>query len=216
MIVSYCKKCKKESEGSVCRYCGKRASASCVRDVWRATRVPAADGAAWKSIIGVLLIVTVLILVVLFTFEKLVNSTPAFKALLTGQMLTLTLSIPFVGLLICFAALTLQGREEVRYSLDTVGVHTQVWHRASRLRSIARLQASRLNKAIAANDGTKYILADERHLIWSDINEIHYAPSAGLIKLYHTPHFAPLILRIPPEEYETAEEIVKKMAKIKD
>ena len=56
MIVSYCKKCNLDSEGTVCTSCGKRASASCVRDVWRIIRVPGADASTWRSLAsGILL-----------------------------------------------------------------------------------------------------------------------------------------------------------------
>ena len=216
MIVSYCKKCKKESAGSVCQYCGKRAPSSAVRDVWRTVRIPLTDAGVWKSIALVLAIVTVLLCAILFGLERIFNTKAEFSALLNGQLLTLILTVPFAGVGISFLFLTLQGREEVRFFLDQQGAHTQVWHRASRLRSLGRLQASRLNDTVSSNDGTKYILADERHMLWADVNEIRYLPSSGLIRLYHIPHFAPLVLRIPPEEYDIAEAIVKKYAKIKD
>lgn len=216
MIVSYCKKCKTESSGSVCKTCGKRAPAASVRDVWRTVRVPAADGATWRSVIILLLLVTVLLFVFVFGAERLMTTSAQFSSIIASQLLTYVLMVPFIGLILSFVFLTAQGREEIRFSLDTTGAHTQTWHRASRLRSWARLQSAGLSRAIAAQDGTKFVLADERHMLWQDVNEIKYSPSTGTIRLYHTPHLAPLTLRIPPDEYDTAEAIVKKYAKIKE
>ena len=112
------------------------------------------------------------------------------------------------------AMLLLQGREEIRYTLDMTGAHLQTWHRASYLRSWARLQSAGMDKAIPSRDGSRYVISEERHIRWKDIHEIKYIPSAGSIKLYHVRHLAPFILRIPDEEYDTAEAIVKKHTKI--
>ncbi len=215
MIVSYCKKCRLESAGKVCPSCGKKASAASVRDVWRTVRVPAADGAAWRSLILVLLLCTALLALLLLGAERLMNTAAHFQQVY-GSILTLTLLAPLVGLLIGAAALLLQGREEIRYSLDTTGAHTQTWHRFSHIRSWARLQGTSSADAVEATDGTKFVMSDERHILWQDVNEIKYSPASGTIRLYHTPHLAPLTLRIPPDEYETAELIVKKYAKLKD
>ena len=215
MIVSYCKKCRLESAGKVCPSCGKKASAASVRDVWRTVRVPAADGAAWRSLILVLLLCTALLALLLLGAERLMNTAAHFQQVY-GSILTLTLLAPLVGLLIGATALLLQGREEIRYSLDTTGAHTQTWHRFSHIRSWARLQGACSADAVEATDGTRFVMSDERHILWQDVNEIKYSPASGTIRLYHTPHLAPLTLRIPPDEYETAELIVKKYAKLKD
>lgn len=216
MIVSYCKKCKTESAGSVCQTCGKRAPAALVRDVWRTVRVPAADSAAWRSVITALLFVTALLFLLIFGAERLMSARTKFDQVFSSPLLTYVLGVPFIGVLAAFLVFSMQGREEVRYSLDTAGAHTQTWHRASRIRSLARLQSPRMDEALEAQDGARYIMADERHMLWQDVNEIKYSPASGTIRLYHTPHLAPMTLRIPPDEYDTAEAIVKKYAKIKD
>ena len=112
------------------------------------------------------------------------------------------------------AAFSLQGREEIRYILDMEGAHMQTWYRASRIHAWARLQRADMSSAHQSRDGSKYLKAEERHLLWRDINEIGYSPSTGTIRLYRTPHLAPFVLRIPPEEYEMAEALIKKHTKI--
>ena len=215
MIVSYCKKCKMETAGVVCSQCGKKQPAANVRDVWRAVRVPVADASAWRSALWVLLLTAALLFLLLFGAERLMSSSVKFDSVLGSQLTTYVLLVPVAGLALLFLALSLQGREEIRYSLDTTGAHLQVWHRASRVRSLARLQAPRLSDAVLGQDGMKYTLADERHMLWQDVNEIKYSQGAGLIRLYHTPHLAPFQLRIPAEEYDTAEAIIKKYTKLK-
>ncbi len=213
MIVSYCKKCKQDSEGTVCASCGKRASASSVRDVWRVIRVPGAEGGAWRSLLFGVLIVFVLLAGVLTLVERFQSSQWDFEQHI-GGILSSAAILSALCFLLGGALLLLQGREEVRYTLDMTGAHQQTWHRASRLRSWARLQSARLDTAIPSRDGTRYVISEERHLRWQDIHEIKYVPSSGQIRLYHVRHLAPFVLRIPDEEYDTAEAIVKKHTKV--
>ena len=214
MIVSYCKKCKIESEGSVCQQCGKRASASGIRDVWRTVRVPSADTGAWRSAIAVLVSVVVLLLAVLLLVERFGTVAQDFRAS-AGSLISAVAIAGVIGLLIVLAAFSLQGREEIRYILDMDGAHMQTWYRATRLHGWARLQHVSMASAVQSRDGARYIKAEERHLLWRDINEIGYSPSTGTIRLYRVPHLAPFVLRIPPEEYEMAEALVKKHTRVR-
>ncbi len=212
MIVSYCKKCKVESEGSVCQQCGKRATASSTRDVWHTIRVPGADGSAWCSGVAALLWVVIILLISLLLIERMNTTANRFA----GSMSSLISGVAIagvIGLLLCLAAFSLQGREEIRYILDMDGAHMQVWYRASPVHALARLQRISMKSATPSRDGTKYVKAEERFLHWRDVNEIRCSPSTGTIRLYRVPHLAPFILRIPPEEYELAEALVKKHAK---
>ena len=56
-------------------------------------------------------------------------------------------------------------------------------------------------------------LSQERHLLWKDVAQVQYRPARAVIALYHTPHIAPLVLRLPPEEYELAKAYVGKYCK---
>ena len=213
MIVSYCKKCKLDSEGTVCSSCGKRASASCVRDVWRIVRVPGADAGTWRSVARGILLAAVILTGGLVLLERFQSSQQDFENHLGGILSTAAILTAGV-FAVAAAMLLLQGREEIRYTLDMTGAHLQTWHRASYLRSWARLQSARMDRAIPSRDGSRYVISEERHIRWKDIHEIKYVPSAGAIKLYHVRHLAPFILRIPDEEYDTAEAIVKKHTRI--
>ena len=177
MIVSYCKKCKLESEGAVCQNCGKRASASSIRDVWRTVRVPGADAGAWRSAVGVLSFTVLLLLAVLLLAERFGTSAQNF-AVSAGTLISAVAVAGVIGLLLVVAAYSLQGREEIRYILDMEGAHMQTWYRASRIHAWARLQRANMSAAVQSRDGAKYIKAEERHLLWRDINEIGYSPSA--------------------------------------
>ena len=213
MIVSYCKKCKLDSEGTVCSSCGKRASASCVRDVWRIVRVPGADAGTWRSVARGILLAAVILTGGLVLLERFQSSQQDFENHLGGILSTAAILTAGV-FAVAAAMLLLQGREEIRYTLDMTGAHLQTWHRASYLRSWARLQSARMDRAIPSRDGSRYVISEERHIRWKDIHEIKYVPSTGSIKLYHVRHLAPFILRIPDEEYDTAEAIVKKHTRI--
>ena len=56
-------------------------------------------------------------------------------------------------------------------------------------------------------------LSQERHLMWRDVQAVQYKPGKAVIALYHTLHIAPLLLRLPPEEYELAKAYVGKYCK---
>ncbi|MBQ8082089.1 MAG: hypothetical protein IJ240_09375 [Clostridia bacterium] len=212
MIVSYCKKCNLESSGAICQNCGKKASVNAVRDVWRTVRVPVADIGAWKNAGVVVLVTCVVLLAVLLTAERLMSTSASFAAT-SGSLIAAVILALLIGIALVFGLLALQGREEVRYSLNMEGACMQTWYRASRLRAWARLQHVDMGNTVAAADGVRYFMADERRMAWQDVNEIKYSPSTGTIRLYHTPHLAPFVLRLPPEEYDTAEAIVKKYTK---
>ena len=213
MIVSYCKKCNLDSEGTVCSSCGKRASAAGVRDVWRIIRVPGADANTWRSLASGILLTALILTVSLVLLERFQSSQQDFENHLGGILSTAAI-LTALAFVLAGGMLMLQGREEIRYTLDMTGAHLQTWHRASYLRSWARLQSAKMDQAIASRDGSRYVISEERHIRWKDIHEIKYVPSAGAIKLYHVRHLAPFILRIPDEEYDTAEAIVKKHTKI--
>ncbi len=213
MIVSYCKKCKMESEGAVCQQCGKRAPSSSIRDVWRTVRVPGADTGAWRSAVGILSFTVIVLLAALLLIERFGSSAQNFAAS-AGSLISAVAVAGVIGLLIVVAAFSLQGREEIRYILDMEGAHMQTWYRASRVHAWSRLQHANMGAAVQSRDGSKYLKAEERHLLWRDINEINYSPSTGTIRLYRAPHLAPFVLRIPPEEYEMAEALIKKHTKI--
>ena len=214
MIVSYCKKCKIESEGAVCQQCGKRAPASGMKDVWRTVRVPSADAGAWRSAVGALSFVVIVLLAVLLLAERFGAASQQNFSMSVGSLISSIAIAGVIGLLLVLAAFSLQGREEIRYILDTEGAHMQTWYRASRVHAWARLQHAAMRSAVQSRDGARYIKAEERHLLWRDITEISYSPSTGTIRLYRTPHLAPFVLRIPPEEYDMAEALVKKHTKI--
>jgi len=212
MIVSYCKKCKIDSEGTTCSRCGKHASSSQTRDVWRTVRVPGADTGAWRSAITVIGIVALLLLTGLLVLERLTN-TDRNLAAASGIIISSVAVCAVIAILVVALAFALQGREEIRFTLDMEGAHTQTWHRAGYLRSWARLQHADMKSAVRSRDGTYYVKCEERHILWRDVNQTRYSPASGTIRLYHTPHLAPFVLRLPPEEYAMAEALVKKHSK---
>lgn len=175
--------------------------------------MPSADTGAWRSAVGALLSVTVLLLVGLLLTERLTSTAQQFSTSSISLISAVAIA-GVIGALLVVAAFSLQGREEIRYILDMEGAHMQTWYRASRLHSWARLQRSQMQSTVPSRDGAKYIKAEERHLRWQDIIDINYSPSSGTIRLYRTPHLAPFVLRIPPEEYEMAEALVKKHTRV--
>lgn len=215
MICSYCKRCKTESPGDVCRICGKHAAAGSQRDVWSTASVPLADSRIWKSIVITLIAVALLLTVVVFGLEALVSDAGKVRLLWSSPLPRLIFLIVPLGLAVSFLFLTIQGRETIVYVLDPQGAHLQTWHQPSRLKSWSRLQSADPACDVPQQDGTVMHLSQERHLIWADVQSVRYRPRIAAIYLYHTPRLAPMVLKLPPEEYETAAAYVGKYCKVK-
>lgn len=213
MIYSYCKKCKIESPGDTCQNCGKRATAAAMRDVWSIAALPLADGRAWKAALLALCAVVALLFLLIFGLEAMLCGTQKFVNLWQSGLPACVFAILPVGLLIVFLFLYLQGREVNVYVLDPKGAHLQTWHEPGRAKSWARLQSADKRNDIPQQDGSVMHLSQERHLLWADVQQVKYKPAHASIFVYHTPNCAPLILHLPPEEYDLAAAYVGKYCK---
>lgn len=210
MIRWYCKKCGQDSDTEICSQCGKKLSGATLRDLWTVYRVPLSDLCAWKNAFLFLLILALVMTVILFIGEFLLsNAEEALKMSVSGPVAAVFLLIPLGLLLLCFGFL-LQGRETLVYCLDSRGAHMQTWHEAGRLRCWARLQAWHPEDIVENPDGSAVLLSQTRHLMWADVREVVFAPARGEIRLYSSLRLAPFVLRLPPDEYDTAERMVKK------
>ena len=213
MIYSYCKRCKLESPGDVCRSCGKRATANAQRDVWSIASVPLADGRTWKGVFYTLLAVAALLLAVVFGLESLTSDGGKVAQLWNGAVPRMIILILPMGMLVAFLFLLAQGREVIVYVLDPQGAHLQTWHQPSRIKSWARLQSADPRQNIPQQDGSVMHLSQERHMIWNDVQSVRYKPRNAAILIYHTPYLAPMVLKLPPDEYEMAAAYVGKYCK---
>lgn len=213
MIYSYCKKCKTESPGDTCRGCGKHATAAAQRDIWSIASVPLADGRAWRGALYALLMVVGLLLALVFGLEAMVSGSVQVARLWAGSLPQAIFAVLPLGLAATFLALFLQGREVIVYVLDPRGAHLQTWHEPSRLKSWARLQSADPSRDVPQQDGSVMHLSQERHCLWADVQAVKYKPGRAAIYLYHTPHIAPMVLRLPPDEYDVAAAYVGKYCK---
>ncbi len=215
MIYSYCNRCKLETPGDVCAGCGKRAAAGSQRDIWSITCLPLADGRIWLASLLALTGAAVLLLITVFAAEAILGNASRAALLWNSSVPRLALAAVPLGLAAVFLFLLLQGKEVEVYILDKNGAHLQTWHEPHKLKSWARLQSADPQKNIQQQDGTVMHLAQERHINWRDVVDVQYKPRHSAIHLYHTPHCAPLVLRLPDGEYNTAAAYVGKYCKKK-
>ena len=214
MIKSYCKRCKIESLGDTCMQCGKRAPAGSLRDVWSSTNYPIRDMRLWRGAFLVLLCVLALLLLIVFGLELMMHGNTQTEALWKGRMPLLIFILAPLGLGMMLILLLLQGQETNVYVLDKDGAHQVTWHKPSALRSWARLQTADRKRDVRQQDGTVMRLSQERHMRWEDVVAVKYLPQRSVIRLYHTPHCAPMILRLSSkEEYDLAAAFVGKYCK---
>ena len=215
MIYSYCKRCKKESPEDVCQQCGKRAPVAAQRDIWSISTVPLADGRIWLNTFFTLLSVVALLLLLVFGVEIIVNGTGQAALLWQSAACRLILALLPLGMGLMLLLLLLQGREVNVFVLDKEGAHQQTWHKPSFIKSWARLQSVDRERDVRQLDGTVMHLSQERHLLWKDVQDVKYRKRKSAISIFHTPHCAPMVLKLPYGEYDLAEAYVQKYTKKK-
>ena len=175
--------------------------------------LPLTDGRVWRGTALALVGVVTLLLLIVFGMEFIMGGNDRAARLWQGGVPRLILALLPLGLGITFLFLALQGKEVSVYFLDKDGAHLQTWHKPSKIKSWARLQSADREKDVAQADGTTMHLSQERHIRWADVQAVKYQPQRAAIQLFHTPHCAPLILRLPSEEYEAAAAYVGKNCK---
>ena len=213
MIYSYCKRCRLESPGDTCAGCGKRSTAAAQRDIWSVANVPLSDGRLWRGALYTLLGVSALLFAVILGLEALLRDAASAQRLLQGGLPRLIAALAAMGLALVFLFLALQGREVNVYVLDPQGAHLQTWHTPQKWKSWARLQSADPEKNVPQPDGSVMHLSQERHLMWRDVQSVRYQPDRAAIYVYHTPHCAPLILKLPAGEFDLAAAYVGKYCK---
>lgn len=213
MIYSYCKHCKAESPGDTCQTCGRRATANAQRNVWSAAFQPLTDGRVWKGVLLTLAVVAGLAFLVLIGVDALLLGPSGASRVMQGNLPALIFALLPIGLLAAFLCLYFQGKEILVYVLDPQGAHLQTWHEPSRKKSWARLQTADPSLNVQNQNGGMMHLAQERHMVWQDVQSVKYRPQSCTILLYHTPHCAPMVLRLPQNEYELAAAYVAKYCK---
>ena len=213
MIKSYCKRCKIESLGDTCMQCGKRAPAAAQRDIWSISTNPLTDLRLWRGAVLVLLSVTALLLLIVFGLEFMMHGNAQATALWQGRVPRLIFVLIPLGIGVMLLMLLLQGPEINMFVLDKDCAHQLTWHKPSVIKSWARLQTADRKRDVRQQDGTVMRLSQERHMRWEDVVAVKDLPHRSVIRLYHTPHCAPMILRLPSEEYDLAAAFVGKNCK---
>ena len=213
MIKSYCKRCKIESLGETCSLCGKKPPAAAQRDIWSISTNPLTDPGLWRGAVLVLLGVAALLLLIVFGLEFMMRGNAQAHVLWQGRVPRLIFVLIPLGVGVMLLTLLLQGPEINMFVLDKDCAHQLTWHKPSAVKSWARLQTADRKRDVRQQDGTVMRLSQERHMRWDDVVSVKYLPQRAMIRLYHTPHCAPMILRLPSEEYDQAAEFVKKYCK---
>ena len=215
MIKYYCKKCNLDNDGPVCQSCGKKLTGGSMHNVWAIRRLPLTDGSVWLFAFAIGCTVSLLLFVILFGAEFFLTGTDKMTALFATNLPMLVLAIIPLVLLITGLMLALQGKEVLFYSIESYGVILRTWHGASRIKCWARLCGAKMDHVMEDENGQGVIMAYERVTLWKDVKQVRYFPRRAEIRLYHAAHLAPMVLRIPQEEYQAAETLVKKFCKNK-
>ncbi len=206
----YCEKCKRLSPERQCTACGKSLAGNTYRNIWTVVRVPASDVLIWRKVLLYLLVLDVLVFLAVLIGSLF---TGKVEQALSSNAIAVILSVYPAGLLITLIGLILQGREDIWYTLENDNVRMQVWYRSSHIHSWSRLQSYSARSNCPQPDGIVLTPQKERILPWSELTGFKVQARLGRIWLYHHGAFAPMILRIPAEEFDRAEALVRKACK---
>ncbi len=199
MVGYFCKKCKTDNAAPACATCGARLSPKTARVLFRETRLPALDGAAWKGAVTVLVIAVLLLLLALLCCEFALGGAASVSRLATGALIPAVLLALVCGAGLILGVLIAQGREENYYILDEQGAHVQTWVRDQRVKCLARMQSYAQCKKTRAQDaaGQTLVMVENRCLPWTDVRRVEYR--RGRVLLYAAAS-SPSMSPRPPEE----------------
>ena len=215
MIKYYCKKCNLDNDQPICESCGKKLTGSTMHSVWAIHRLPFADGGVWLAALGISCTVSLLLFIIIIGAEFFLTGTDKMLSLLNSNLPALLIAIIPITLLLTGLMLLVQGKEVLVYSLESYGVIQRTWHGASRMKCWARLCGAKLDQAVEDENGQGVIMAYERVTLWKDVRQVRYIPRRAEIRLYHCMKLSPMVLRIPQEEYNATESLIKKFCKNK-
>jgi hypothetical protein len=153
---------------------------------------------------------------VVFGMEAAINGGEAAGVLFRGSLPRMILALVPVGMAITLLFLLLQGQEVDVFKLDAQGAHLRTWHGPQKWKSWARLQSADPKRNVPQQDGGVMHLSQERHMLWQDVVSVRYKPGSAAIYVYHTPRCAPLVLKLPAQEYDLAAAYVGKYCKGND
>ena len=215
MIYYHCKRCNLDSAGDVCSGCGKRIPPSNQQDIWSIFVLPVTDGRIWLHALATIAGAVALLLLGVTGAELILGGAERTAAMWRGLLPRAALALIPAGLAVVFIFLLLQGREIQMFTLNPRCARLQTWHAPHKWQSWTRLQSADPKKDMLFQDGTVMHLSQERTLLWQDVVDVKFMPRQSVILLYHTPHFAPLALRLPAGEYDLAAAYVGKFCKRK-
>lgn len=202
-VMAYCKKCKQEVwPDAVCPICGQKLPANGLRLSWSFGITPVRDFLSWNSIFRVALPVLLLLLLVITGVEFGRKGILGVQALMAQGFWSLLLMLTAAMMAVSFAALALRGREEVRYILDSKGVHMQVWQVKPSL--IKRIFGMIPPDAQHGSMGQLEWMLEEKHIPWTKLSRVGFWPDRDKILLYSPKFYLALALHALPETYDDA------------
>ena len=215
MIKYYCKKCNLDNDTSQCMGCGKKLTAATMHSVWAIRRQPLRDGGVWLLSLTVSVSVVAMLFLILFGAEFFLSGSEKMMALFASDLPVVLLSFIPLVLLLTGCVLLLQGSEVGCYSIESYGAVLRTWHGATRLQCWTRFCAANLKDTVEDENGESIVMGHERIMLWQDVKQVKYLPNKGQIRLMHCGKLSPMVLRMPPEEYESARVLIQKFCKNK-
>ncbi len=202
-VMAWCKKCKQEvMPDSVCPLCGQKLPANSLRLSWAYEFAPVRDFLSWNSILRVALPVLALLMLLIIGVEWGRKGLLGVQALLAQGVWGLLLLLAAAMMLAALLMLLTRGREDVRYILDSKGVHVQVWQaKPSLFKRVFRMVPDQGQTGLP---GQTMWMLEERHIPWPMLRRVAFWPDKDKILLYNPRFWLCLTLHALPETYDDA------------
>jgi len=202
-VMAYCKKCKQEvMPDYVCPQCGQKLPVNSLRLSWTYELTPVRDFLSWNNIFRVALPALILLMFLIVGVEWGSKGWLGVQALMAQGFWSLLLLLAAAMLMVALIGLMMRGREEVRYILDSKGLHAQIWQgKPSFIKRLFHMIPA--DAQIGSMGQTEWML-EEKHIPWPALRRVGFWPDRDKILLYSPRFWLALALHALPETYDDA------------
>jgi hypothetical protein len=218
-LVKVCKKCRSEVEPEeICPLCGSKLPKSSLTLTFDRNHTPVKDWFCWNNLLRIVLPASLLLIGAVLLAEWAAGGGEAVLKLLGGSFLPIVAALLCILLLGVYIMLCMQGREQVHYAMDKVGIHAwtyleeptqaQLYARFLTPEAIQRLETD--ERALPG-----LVLIRHQYLPWKQIRRAHFWKENAALLLYSPAWWQAMTVYCPYGEIPAVEQMVKAHVKPK-
>lgn len=218
-LVKYCKKCRSEVEPEeICPLCGAKLPKSSLTLTFDRNHTPVKDWFCWNNLLRIALPASLLLIGAVLLAEWVAGGGEAVMKLLGGSFLPIVAALMCILLLIGYIMLCMQGREQVHYAMDKVGIHAWTYlDKPTNMQLYARFLTPEAIRRLEEDERALPGLTLIRHqyLPWKQIRRANFWKENAALLLYRPAWWQVMTVYCPFGEIPGVEQMVKAHVKPK-